>query len=280
MSAPTFVALIVCFASIALADDFKTINGKEYKDATVSRVEPDGIVVKTKSGITKIYFVELPRDVQLRFGYDAAKIAQRAIELQKQQEAAERERQEKEKNAEADLERLLEQFQIAEQRSAQAYQTATKGTLSGQVFVSTKGGENFKLGAVDVALFARDAIDVLLPGLKANADIKIQQLHSSVDSAFSRKLDRYYSGAFYFDFLGFPIQSAETDADGKFVIQVPQSGRFVIAAQAKRSVGDNTEHYYWLQPISLEGQQQLTQNLSNNNLTSATGTSSLIHTVY
>jgi hypothetical protein len=138
--------------------------------------------------------------------------------------------------------------------------------------VSTKGGANFKLGAVEVALFARDAIDVLLAGLKTYADIKIQALHQT-DAA-----RLYFSGAFYFGFLGFPIQSAETDADGKFVIQVPQSGRFVIAAQAKRSVGDDTEHYYWLQPISLEGQQQLTENLSNNNLTSTTGTSSLIHT--
>jgi len=39
MSTPRFVILIVCFASIALADDFKTINGKEYKNATVTRVE-------------------------------------------------------------------------------------------------------------------------------------------------------------------------------------------------------------------------------------------------
>jgi len=67
MKFPTFVILIVCFASIALADDFKTINGKEYKDATVSRVEADGIVIRTKTGISKIYFVELPKDVQERF---------------------------------------------------------------------------------------------------------------------------------------------------------------------------------------------------------------------
>jgi len=39
-----------------------------------------------------------------------------------------------------------------------------------------------------------------------------------------------------------------------------------------------TEYYHWVQPLSLEGQQQLTQNLSNNNLTSAKGTSSLIVT--
>ena len=62
-------------ASLALADDFKTINGKEYKNATVSHVEPDGIVLKTKSGISKIYFTELPKDVQERFHYDPEKAA-------------------------------------------------------------------------------------------------------------------------------------------------------------------------------------------------------------
>jgi hypothetical protein len=54
-------------ASVALADDFKTVNGKEYKNVTVSRVEADGIVIKGKSGISKVYFVELPKDVQERF---------------------------------------------------------------------------------------------------------------------------------------------------------------------------------------------------------------------
>src|SRR5213593_1818123 len=65
--------LIACFASIALAEDFKAIDGKEYKNVTVSRVEPDGIVVKTKSGISKLYFTELPKDVQQRFDYDPQK---------------------------------------------------------------------------------------------------------------------------------------------------------------------------------------------------------------
>jgi thiol-disulfide isomerase/thioredoxin len=64
--------LILCLALATFADDFKTIPGKEYKDVTVSRVEPDGIVLKTKSGISKLYFVELPKDVQDRFHYNAA----------------------------------------------------------------------------------------------------------------------------------------------------------------------------------------------------------------
>jgi thiol-disulfide isomerase/thioredoxin len=69
----TFV--IVCFASVALAEDFKAIDGKEYKNVKVSRVEPDGIVLISKSGISKVYFTELPKSVQDRFHYDAAQAA-------------------------------------------------------------------------------------------------------------------------------------------------------------------------------------------------------------
>jgi len=67
--------LTVCCIPIALADDFKTNAGKEYKNVTVSRVEPDGVIVTGKSGISKIYFTELPKDVQQRFGYDPQKAA-------------------------------------------------------------------------------------------------------------------------------------------------------------------------------------------------------------
>ena len=52
---------------MALAEDFKTTNGKEYKDATITRVEGDGIVIRTKTGISKVYFAELSKDVQERF---------------------------------------------------------------------------------------------------------------------------------------------------------------------------------------------------------------------
>src|SRR5438132_11031241 len=57
-------------ASIALADDFKTLNGKEYKNATVTRVEPDGIAIKFSGGIVKIPFTELPKEVQESLNYD------------------------------------------------------------------------------------------------------------------------------------------------------------------------------------------------------------------
>jgi hypothetical protein len=68
----TLAILAALSASLAVAEDFKTINGKEYKNATVTRVEADGIVVRTKAGISKLYFAELSEDVQKRFHYDSA----------------------------------------------------------------------------------------------------------------------------------------------------------------------------------------------------------------
>jgi hypothetical protein len=77
--ATTVATLALVSASLTLADDFKTINGKQYKDATVNRVEPDGIVLKTKSGIIKVYFTELPKDVQERFHYGSATPTGKAV---------------------------------------------------------------------------------------------------------------------------------------------------------------------------------------------------------
>jgi thioredoxin 1 len=71
----TLAFLIFCFGSIVLADDFKLISGKEYKNVMVTRVEPDGIVLKSKSGISKVYFIELSKEVQERFQYNDANAA-------------------------------------------------------------------------------------------------------------------------------------------------------------------------------------------------------------
>lgn len=129
---------IICFAAITLAEDFKTVDGQEYKNATLSRVEPDGIVLVTSSGISKVYFTELPKEVRDRFHYDAAQAAaytadqnaqveslgkqreearQKAAEEQQKYEAAQTERQQKAK--------LEQQEQAAERRRrAQARQTS------------------------------------------------------------------------------------------------------------------------------------------------------------
>ena len=125
MSTKVVMFLILCFTSAAFSEDFKTVNGKEYKDATVTRVDPDGVVVKTKSGITKVYFIELPKEVQERFHYDPEKAASYSAEqganytgYQKQQEETRRRQQ----DADAKNNAALAEQQAAINRT-QALQT-------------------------------------------------------------------------------------------------------------------------------------------------------------
>jgi chromosome segregation ATPase len=111
------IVLILCFGSVALADDFKTLTGKEYKDVTVSRVEPDGIVLTGKAGISKVYFTELPKNVQARFSYDS----QKATDYSAQQNAGleqVRKQQEEASRQKAEASRKADQYR-AEQASRQ-----------------------------------------------------------------------------------------------------------------------------------------------------------------
>jgi hypothetical protein len=117
--------LILSFISVALADDFKTVSGKEYKNATVSRVEPDGIVLTNKAGISKVYFTELPKDVQERFGYDPQKAgdysAQQSAGLdQVRKQQAEASRREAEATQKANQFRAQQQNRQNEVRALQA----------------------------------------------------------------------------------------------------------------------------------------------------------------
>ena len=43
MQTKLLIIFLLSFAAAALSENFKTVNGKEYKDATVTRVDPDGV---------------------------------------------------------------------------------------------------------------------------------------------------------------------------------------------------------------------------------------------
>lgn len=82
MSFPYYLVVLILFTSVVFAEDFKTVDGKEYKNAQVSEVQFDGIVIETNAGAlkiySKIYFSELPRAVQERFHYDPDQMTQKA----------------------------------------------------------------------------------------------------------------------------------------------------------------------------------------------------------
>jgi hypothetical protein len=62
---------LIFVAVQALAADFQTLDGTKYKGVIVKRVEADGIVVETDVGVEKLYFNELPKEVQERYANQA-----------------------------------------------------------------------------------------------------------------------------------------------------------------------------------------------------------------
>ena len=83
---------------------FITLDGHKYPTTNITHVDPDGLTVMTDSGIQKLTFASLPKDIQQKYNYDpkkaaefsqlVAKAQQERIEhtraIQEQQQAAER----------------------------------------------------------------------------------------------------------------------------------------------------------------------------------------------
>ena len=69
------LVVLILFNSIVFAEDFKTVNGKEYKTPKSAASNRTVSVLITKSGISKIYFTELPKEVWERFHYDPQQAA-------------------------------------------------------------------------------------------------------------------------------------------------------------------------------------------------------------
>ena len=102
--------------AVARGEDIKTVDGKEYKNVSINRIEPDGIMINASYGIFKIPFEELPADLQQKYHYDPVASAQFRQRLD--DAAAKRARQ----IAEVERQRKLEQA------AAIAVSAATSGT--------------------------------------------------------------------------------------------------------------------------------------------------------
>ncbi|MBV9008714.1 MAG: hypothetical protein JO354_06020 [Verrucomicrobia bacterium] len=90
----TFLFATALLALTASAEDIETLKHEIYKGATISRVEPDGIVITYSAGIVKIPFDELPDSYKQRYGYDVAKAREFSDSESQKQELLYRQTQE------------------------------------------------------------------------------------------------------------------------------------------------------------------------------------------
>ena len=86
-----------------------------------------------------------------------------------------------------------------------------------------------------------------------------------------------YSAAPYLAALPAAVETAKTDADGRFQLSIPDEGDYVLVATASRVILDITERYYWM--VKLDSRASKVA-LSNDNLTTSGGSESIITTQY
>lgn len=86
-------ATVLVLIGSALSDygeSLTNLAGTVFHEVKVIRIEPDGINIDHSGGLAKIFFRELPRDIQLKYGYDpeaAAQHRQRALEARRARQA-------------------------------------------------------------------------------------------------------------------------------------------------------------------------------------------------
>lgn len=114
LSAGILVSNLVC------GIDIKTLDGTEYKDVTVSQVNPAGLVVENNSGVFQLDFRNLPEDLQKKYNYSPAKAAEyvrniqssisaRNLQLQKEKQMQMKKQQELNSQVQADLQNYAQQ---------------------------------------------------------------------------------------------------------------------------------------------------------------------------
>ncbi len=125
------------------------------------------------------------------------------------------------------------------------------GVIEGQVSVTTSRGETDKLSGIAVDLYPEKIIHAWLGGVNALAPDEISNLtalsKTTASSRFEMNLAAWNSISKYEKFAPPPARATETDADGKFKIDVPRgAGSFYIVAQATNETEDRLELYLWI----------------------------------
>ena len=83
------VAAVGLVGTNAFGDDIVTLKGTKYQNASVTRVEPDGLMVMHATGIVKVPFTELSEDLRQKYSYNPERAVEHARESAAKQQAFE-----------------------------------------------------------------------------------------------------------------------------------------------------------------------------------------------
>lgn len=149
------------------------------------------------------------------------------------------------------------------------YKPGRNRVISGQVFVTTRGGMNFKLGGLLVGIypaapFAEFFEWRLRDGSKPEKHLMDRADFYSKRGNHDMAVDLINATMLYqfeiWEALPAPVAAGVTDADGRFRIEHDVDGDFIVFARGKREVADDIEYYVWRVPsmdIPISGELML-----------------------
>lgn len=167
--------------------------------------------------------------------------------------------------------------------------------LTGTVFIVTEGAQTFRLPLTTVEVVKAEEFRKYCKGAEAELEAlqashwkSLTEKSSKQSPDFTRFLteraSEEYAATLWAFYIGQkpnskvpPVATAQTDADGKFKIQVPESGDYLVKARAQRSIGTKTEHYRWIVPITISAMRNATLDLSNQNLANESSLAGLLN---
>lgn len=167
--------------------------------------------------------------------------------------------------------------------------------LTGTVFIVTEGAQTFRLPLTTVEVVKAEefrkyckSTEAELEALQASQWKSLAEKSSKQSPDFARFLteraSEEYTSTLWSFYIGQkpnskvpPVGTAQTDADGKFRIQVQESGDYLVKARAQRSIGAKLEYYRWIVPITISAMRNATLDLSNQNLANEASLAGLLN---
>jgi hypothetical protein len=205
-----------------------------------------------------------------------------------------------------------QQEDAAKAKAKADFDSAAKVNVAGQVFIVTKEKETVNLAQIHVGLFSEDQIDAAIAALTLKAKSAEKELQPALDAQSAncsklqdevdagssnpnlkdaaRKLSdamdeykatllkfySYRSQAYYISGFPDPIAKADSDTDGKFSLQVPKTGSWVLEGAGQQSVDGKVEQFFWLKEVSPDEVARNQVILNNDNLSGVYSEGSLI----
>ncbi len=125
--------------------------------------------------------------------------------------------------------------------------------ISGSVFIKTKGGDNIKLGLVDIYVIPLSKNEAsqtqAIINLKKLRAIELRDTYDYVGrSKIREKYEKYHQ--MFMSFFSLhekreEIVRSTTDADGRFNFRLRKGIEYLLTAEASRKLFDSSEYYKW-----------------------------------